>query len=82
MWEEGGDGGDGRDVGDGGQQQRAGLGAVVVRRGQRDDYVVLVPHVEGVVGEGMDGRRVAGDHALRVVLRLLVFVASRTQHAL
>jgi len=45
VWEERGD------VGDGGQQKRASLGAFVL--GQRDDYVVLVPHVEGVVADRM-----------------------------
>lgn len=74
VWEEGGD------VGDGGQQQRAGLRALVWR--QRDDHVVLVPHVEGVVGEGVHRGGVAEAHQLRVVVHVLLLVACRTQQAL
>lgn len=65
-------------VGDGGQQHRAGLGAFVV--GQRDDHVVLVPHMEGVVGKWVHWRRMAGGRVLRVVVLFLLFIAGRTQH--
>lgn len=57
-----------RDVGDGGQQQRAGLGAFTV--GQRDDDVVLVPHVEGVVGKWMHWGGVAGGQVVQLVVFL------------
>lgn len=71
VWEERGD------VRDGGQQQRAGQGALILR--QRDDHVVLVPHVEGVVGERV-GRRVTENQAvLGVGFCALFFIASWTQ---
>lgn len=70
---------EGGDVGDGGQQQRAGLRALVRR--QRDDHVVLVPHVEGVVGEGVHGGGVAEGHPLGVVVHALLLVTRRTQQA-
>lgn len=70
MWKEGGD------VGDGSQQQRAALGAFVRR--QRDDHVVLVPHVEGIVGEWMWGR-MAGSPQLGVVVLVFVLVTRWTQ---
>lgn len=73
---------EGGDVGDGGHQHGADLGALVVA-GQRDDHVVLVPHVEGVVGERVHQRRVAGGRALRrAAVFLLLFIPGRAEHAL
>lgn len=70
---------EGGDVGDGGQQQRAGQGALLL--GQRDHHLVLVPHVEGIVGKRVHGRMVAQGHMLQVVL-VVVFVVGRAQQAI
>lgn len=68
------------DVGDGSHQQRADLGVLVV--GQRDDHVVLVPHVEGVVRERVRWRRVAVGRARRGFVLIHFFVINRTQHTI
>lgn len=69
-----------RDVGDGSQKQRAVLGAFILR--QREDHVVLVPHVESVVGKRV-GRRVTKGHAkLGVGVCALFFISSWTQHTI
>lgn len=58
-------------------QQRASL--EVFFKGQRDDHVVLVPHVEGIVGKLMRlKRRVVEDLALRWIFHTLVFITMGT----
>lgn len=70
---------EGGDVGDGGQHQRAGQRALLL--GQRDHHVVLVPHVEGIVGKRVRGRMVARGHMLQGFL-VLFFVGGRAQQAI
>lgn len=67
----------GRDVRDGGQQQRAGLWAFLM--GQRDDDVVLIPHMESVVSKRMHERKMAGSHVLQVVVLFVFFIRGWTQ---
>lgn len=69
-----------RDVGNGRQQQRAGLRAFIV--GQRDDNVVLVPHMKGIMGKRMHWGRMAGGQVVRVVVFVQVFITSRTQNTI
>lgn len=69
---------EGGDVLDGSQERGAGLWTVVV--GQRDEDFILVPDVEGVVGERHSGRRVSGGDALQIVVLVFVFIIGRTQH--
>lgn len=66
-----------RDVGNGSKQQRAGLRAFIA--GQREDNVVLLPHVEGIVGKWMHWGRMAGGHVVGVVVFLHVFIIRWTQ---
>ena len=68
------------DVGDGSHQQRADLGVLVV--GQRDDHVVLVPHMEGVVRKRVRWRRMAEGRALLGFVLVQFFVINRTQHTI
>lgn len=68
------------DVGDGSHQQRADLGVLVV--GQRDDHVVLVPHVESVVRKRVRRRKVAVGRALRGFVLIHFFIINRTQHTI
>lgn len=67
---------EGGDVGNAAQQQRAVLGTLF--SGERDDHVVLVPHMEGVVGKWV-WWRVVGGRSLLVAFLFQVFIPSWTQ---
>lgn len=68
------------DIRDGSQQRWAVLGASVM--GQGDNHIILVPHVESIMGKWMYWRKMAGRNVLQVGVLVLIFVSSWTQHTI
>lgn len=66
-----------RHVRDGSQQQWAVLGAFFMG-GQGDNHIILVPHVESIMGKWMDWRKMAGSNVLQVGVLVLIFISSWT----